>query len=150
MAARDVLRNLAWLILLVRYMPQLAPQVPQNAPEAGNIWQKSNEFKEDYIYANSRAHLLHELCSAEGCGGAKFTDILCRIETWAWDTIQKYQKKKGQVSAELRMKPECMCRMHYTSSSSLRIKSLRRQRDGDAQSSDNDFYAYPFVADDDK
>ena len=144
-AAIHVLRNIAWLILLVQYMPQLAPQVPKNAPEAGSIWHESDEFVFDYDYANNRAQWLCSLCSTESAGGPLFLVILCQIETWAWDTIQRYQKKKGQVPAKRRIKPECMCRMHDTTKSSLRLKPSYRDSFEHPQSSDNDFYDYPFV-----
>ena len=147
-AAPNVLRSFAWLILLVQYMPQLAPQVPKNVPEADSIWQKSNEFMDDYIYANNRAHLGCKSFGAENHGGTIFTKMLCRIETWAWGTIQRYQKKKSQTPAERQMKPECMCGMHDPSNPSFRIKAPHQQAHGNAQLPDDDFYDYPYIDED--
>ena len=145
-AERPTLLGLAWLILLVLYMPQLSPLVPRNAPEADSIWQQSHEFSEDYTYVKDRARLLYELCCAEGHGGPGFTALMCQIETWAWDTVQRLQENKGpkHVPVKRRMKPVCMCEMHCVDSTSLSIKAPNTHAFSNMRPNE-EFYSYAYV-----
>jgi hypothetical protein len=43
--------QLLWLLLIVFYLPQLNPEVRNPTAPASPIWQESDEFKEDYIWA---------------------------------------------------------------------------------------------------
>ena len=144
-AERSTLLGLAWLILLVLYMPQLSPLMPRNAPEADSVWQHSHEFGEDYTYVKDRARLLYELCCAEGHGGPGFTALMCQIETWAWDTVQRFQEDKGKcVPIKRRMKPVCMCEMHCVNSTSLSLKAPDTHVFSDMRRNE-DFYSYAYV-----
>ena len=141
------LRNLAWLILLIHYLPQLAPRVPKNAPDSGNIWQESPEFADDHSYIEDRARILYDLCCAENHGGRRFEEILCRIETWAWHTIQRFQKNQAKhIPPKCRVKPVCICKMHQVNSTFLCTKLSDLQVLGDAQPEDDDFYSYPYAS----
>ena len=145
-AERSTLLGLAWLILLVLYMPQLSPLVPRNAPEADSIWQQSHEFDEDYTYVKDRARSLYELCCAKAHGGPGFTALMCQIETWAWDTVQRFQGNKGpkHVPVKRRMKPVCICEMHCINSTSLSMKTPDTHVFTNMRP-DEDLYRYPIV-----
>ena len=141
------LRNLAWLILLIHYLPQLAPRVPKNAPDSGNIWQESPEFADDHSYIEDRAQILYDLCCAENHGGSRFEEILCRIETWAWHTIQRFQQNQAKhIPPKHRVKPVCICKMHQVNSTFLCTKLSDLQVLENAQPEDDDFYSYPYAS----
>ena len=144
----EYLRNLAWLILLIHYLPQLAPRVPKNAPDSGNIWQESPEFADDRSYIEDRARILYDLCCAENHGGRRFEEILCRIETWAWHTIQRFQQNKTKhIPPKCRVKPVCICKMHQVDSAfNLCTKSSDVWVLENVQHEDNGFYNYPYVS----
>ena len=142
------LRNLAWLILLIHYMPQLAPQVSKNTPGSGSIWQESSEFANDHSYIEDRARVLYDLCCAENHGGSRFKEILCRIETWAWRTIRRFQQNKTKrIPPKRRVKPVCICKMHQVDDSTfICTKSSDVQVLENVHSEYDDFYNYPYVS----
>jgi ABC-type Zn uptake system ZnuABC Zn-binding protein ZnuA len=48
-------KQMAWLLLTVLYLPQLTPEVKNKESPASPIWQKSQEFWEDYNRAKRAA-----------------------------------------------------------------------------------------------
>ena len=141
---------LAWLILLVRYIPKLPPAVPKNAPEADNIWQESQEFVPDFKFIRERAQQLYNLCCEDGHGGPRFAVLMCHIETWAWDTVQRYQDKTQRkfVPGDRRVSPVCMCNMHFKNPNIFYIKAAHAHILHPMQSNE-EFYRYPFIDTDD-
>ena len=72
-----------WLILLVAYLPKLAPD---SANPKATFWQSTYAFKKDYHFASARAKKLYKTM------WIFFYDTLCRrtakeIEENAWDVI---------------------------------------------------------------
>ena len=97
------------------------------------------------MYVKDRARLLYELCCAEGHGGPGFTALMCQIETWAWDTVQRFQENKGKhVPNKCQMKPVCMCEMHCVNPTSLSIKAPETHVFSHMRPNE-EFYSYPYV-----
>lgn len=96
---------IACLIVLVSYLPQLSPQLPDDAVESH--WHGTDEFVDDSRYASLVAsRLWKRLCDIED----DFWRTTFIIEELVWSHIQKYQG--GENAKPLLMTSVCICGRH--------------------------------------
>ena len=109
---------LVCLILLVLYMPQLGPELPDDAP--GECWQGTEEFEDDFAYINPRAK---ELWSYLQSQTPEINKLAQAIEELIWDHVEKYQGKGKKYQRSLRMNFVCICTKHSVMNADPVVKS---------------------------
>ena len=82
--------DLIWIILLVHYLPDLAPETSND--EIEYPWQTSENFKLDHDFARARAADLWSWVHARAHNGPNSWDQLTKdIKIDAWRAIEYYQ-----------------------------------------------------------